>query len=237
LVPNPNWKPITYSPPVKGANWVTTDPWMGSVFGDVGGATKITDGSFGITENSQSPLTVTMRSGTTTGAVGKISAATDGIAYYFQQVPVLTDFQFSATATVTSITYNNSQVGFGLMVRDAAWMDTFDSSLISSYVACGTLKGSSPATAWSAFSRDTTAATQLTGKVVSSSSVVPTAGTVLNLSIVKSGAVYTCTYGTETPSVYTMDLNAVDSQNIYVGLFTARMCEVVFSNVSLHIAN
>ena len=129
LVPNPNWTPIVYSPPAKSTNWTTTDPWMGSVFGDVGGTTKITGGSFAITETSTAPLVVSLTSGSPTVSAGKIAAATDGIAFYFQQVPIAEDFVLSATATVTSVTFSNSQVGFGLMVRDAAWTDVSDASL------------------------------------------------------------------------------------------------------------
>ena len=124
LVVNPNWKPIAYTPPARSTVWTTTAPWQGSVFGDIGGVSKVSDGSFSIAETSASPLVVSMRSGTATAAAGKIAAATDGIAFYFQQVPIEKDFTLKATATVTSIIYNNSQVGFGLMVRDAAWTDT-----------------------------------------------------------------------------------------------------------------
>ena len=237
LVVNPNYKPIVYSPPIKSTVWVTTDPWSGSAFGDIGGTSKVGDGSYGIAETSASPLVVSVRSGTTTTPAGKISAATDGIAFYFQQVPIDKDFTLSATATVTSITYNNSQVGFGLMVRDATWTDTSDASLLSSYVAAGSLKGSNPATAWSSFIRDTSAGTQLTGTVVSSPAVVPAAASVIDLKIVKAGSVYTCTYGTEAPAVYTIDLNAIDGQFVYAGLFTARMCQVEFSNINLTITN
>jgi hypothetical protein len=238
VIPNPNYVPSTYTPPVKGALWTTTDPWIGSVFGDVGGQTKVTDPTlFGISETSASPLAVTMHSGSTTGAVGKIATATDGIAFYFQQVPLEKDFVLSATATVTFITYNNSQSGFGLMIRDAAWIDKSDASLLSSYVACGTLKGNNPASAWSSFARDMSAATPLFGTTVSSATVVPQASTVLPLTITKAGSTYTCTYGTEAPSVYTVDLNLVDSKYVYAGLFTARQCEVAFSNISLTLTN
>jgi lysophospholipase L1-like esterase len=236
LVVNPNYKPIVYSPPLKSTIWVTTDPWMGSAFGDIGGTSKVADGSFGIAETSASPLVVSMHSGTATTPAGKIAAATDGIAFYFQAVPIDKDFTLSATATVTSITYNNSQVGFGIMVRDAAWTDTSDASLISSYVAAGTLKGNAPATSWSSFIRDTSAGT-LTGTVVSSPTVVPAAASVIDLKIVKTGSVYTCTYGAEAPAVHTIDLSSIDSQFVYAGLFTARMCQVEFSNISLTITN
>jgi lysophospholipase L1-like esterase len=239
LVVNPSWHPTPYAPPARSAVWMTTDPWLGSAFGDIGGSSKVTDGSFAIAETSTSPspLVVSMRSGTTTTPAGKITAATDGIAFYFQPVPIDKDFQLSATATVTSITYNNSQVGFGLMVRDAAWTDVSDASLLSSYVAAGTLRGNAPASAWSSFMRDTSAPTQLSGAVVSSPAVVPAAGSVVDLTIVKSGSTYTCTYGTEAPAVYTIDLNAIDGDFVYAGLFTARMCQVEFSNISLTVAN
>jgi lysophospholipase L1-like esterase len=237
LVVNPNWVLVPYSPPTASSIWVTTPPWMGSVFGDVGGTSKITPSTFTIAETTTSPLTVSMASGSPTVAAGKIAAATDGIAFYFQQVPIAQDFTLSATATVTFITESNSQVGFGLMVRDAAWTDVSDASLLSSYVAAGTLKGNLPPTAWSSFERDTSASTQLTGTVVGSAAAVPQAGSVVDLSIVKSGSTYTCTYGTEAPAVYTIDLSAIDGQFVYAGLFTARQCQVEFSNISLTMTN
>jgi lysophospholipase L1-like esterase len=233
LVVNPNYVQVPYSPPAMSAIWTTTAPWMGSVFGDVGGASKISPANFTITETTTNPLAVSMASGSPTVGAGKIAAATDGIAFYFQPVPIAKDFSLSATATVTSITESNSQVGFGLMVRDAAWTDVSDPSLLSSYVAVGSLKGNLPATAWSSFTRDTSAPTQLTGTVVSSAADVPQAGSAVNLTIVKSGSTYTCTYGTEPPAVYTLDLTAVDPNFVYAGLFTARQCQVQFSNITL----
>jgi lysophospholipase L1-like esterase len=237
LVPNPSWMPIVYTPPTKGTNWTTTDPWIGSVFGDVGGMSKITGGNFAITETSTAPLVVSMSSGSPTAAAGKIAATTDGIAFYFQQVPIDKDFVLSATATVTTVTFSNSQVGFGLMVRDAAWVDVSDPSLLSSYVAAGPLKGNAPAAAWSSFVRDTSAPTQLTGTVVTSAADVPMAGSVLQLSIAKTGSTYTCTYGTEPPAVYDIDLSTIDSAYVYAGLFTARQSQIVFSNISLTVTN
>jgi hypothetical protein len=72
---------------------------------------------------------------------------------------------------------------------------------------------------------------------VSSPSVVPAAGSVIDLKIVKTGNVYTCTYGTDDPAIYTIDLNTIDTAYVYAGLFTARECEVVYSNISLTITN
>jgi hypothetical protein len=46
-----------------------------------------------------------------------------------------------------------------------------------------------------------------------------------------------CTYGTEAPKVYTIDLNAINAQYVYAGLFTARRCQVEFSNINLTLTN
>jgi hypothetical protein len=66
---------------------------------------------------------------------------------------------------------------------------------------------------------------------------VPTTGSVIDLSIAKSGSTYTCTYGTEAPTVYTIDLNAIDSDYVYPGLFTARQSQIVFPNISFTVTN
>ena len=109
--------------------------------------------------------------------------------------------------------------------------------MLSSYVAVGPLKGNAPATAWSSFIRDTSAPTQLTGTVVSAAADVPTTGAVLDLSIAKSGSTYTCTYGTEAPTLYMIDLSAIDGGYVYAGLFTARQAQISFSNISLTVTN
>ena len=116
-------------------------------------------------------------------------------------------------------------------------MDTSDASLLSSYVAAGVLKGNTPASAWSSFIRDTGAATQLAGTTISSAAAVPEAGWVLDISISKTGALYTTTFGMEAPHTYTLDLNAIDDQFVYAGLFTSRMCQVEFSNINLVVNN
>jgi hypothetical protein len=226
--------PLYASPPAatvptsKSIIWTTTDPWWGSVFGDV---TTIGTTNYDISEKTGG--VVSMRSGTGTAA-GKIAAASDGIAFYFQIVPIAKDFTFTATATVNSITAND-QVSFGIMVRDGVWIDLLSSSLTTNYVACGVRNATKGVAAMSSWQRDTSATTQLSGTAVSSTSVIPVAGTVVNLKIVKAGSAYTVTYGTEAPVTYTLDLGKSEPLNVYPGLYTARQCQVDFSNIVLTI--
>ena len=53
----------------------------------------------------------------------------------------------------------------------------------------------------------------------------------------ESGSTYTCTYGTEAPTVYTIDLTAIDGDFVYAGLFTARQAQISFSNISFTVTN
>lgn len=217
-----------------------SSPWWGSVFGDVSntGVSTMTT-YFDITQVSST--SVSMRSGTTAGATsGKISSTSDGIAFFFQIVPIGKDFTFSATATLNKIYTAHDQVSFGIMVRDGVWIDIADSSLVTNYVACGPLnmtKTAITATSgpYSSFARDTSLSTPRYGNPVSALSVVPTAGAVIPMKIVKSGSTYTVTYGSEAPFTYTVDLGKSEPTNVYVGTFTARSCQVDFSNITLTI--
>jgi lysophospholipase L1-like esterase len=238
LVVNPSYVVSTYAAPtIRSTTWTTAvDPWWGTVFGDCGGAAKIIDGvSFSIVENSSSNISI--KAGTSSTGIGKISNTCDGIAMCFQKIAYTSNWTMSATATVGSyLGSGNSQVAFGLMVRDAVWIDTFDASLASNQVTCGPLKMSNGTGAWwTSFIRDTSVGAP-TGTVVgSTTATVPTIGTVVNLKIVKSGDSYTVTYGTEAPVTYTLDLHLTDSDYVYVGPFCARQADVTFSNIVLTI--
>jgi len=235
LTVNPKYKEEGYtSPTVKSEVWKTTDPWFGSVYGDCGGAEKIGPEYYAITETKDG---VTMRSGTIDKASGKISSTSDGVAMYFQKIPADKNFTLSATAKIKNIAGNN-QVSFGLMVRDAVWIDTFDASLISSYVAAGPLKITAKDNAfYSSFNRILDPATKVSTQpfTVATKTPAPKAGDVINLKIVKKGNDYTVTYGSEDSVKYTVDLKTMDKDFVYAGLFTARQCEIDFSNIKLDI--
>lgn len=234
LTSNPLYVEVDYTAPTEMSTiWTTTDPWYGTVFGDCGGASKIGTDYYTISETAEG---VTMRSGTLDSSAGKIASSSDGLAMYFQKLDSSTDFTLSATATIQSITSNN-QVSFGLMVRDAMWIDTFDAALKSAYVTAGPLSITTDAF-YTSFTREFDVATETTNlnrEAVATNMSIPVADAVIDLTIVKSGADYTVTYGTEDPVTYTIDLAAMDSDFVYAGLYTARQCEVDFSNIQLTI--
>ena len=112
-VSNPSYVHPTYTAPTAGSTFYkTTAPYWGSVFGDVGGASKVNDTTkFGITENSDGSVTLLAN------GAGKISAkAGDGIVFYGLQIAKDKNFTFKAKATLLTTTSNN-QVSFGLMIK------------------------------------------------------------------------------------------------------------------------
>ena len=225
---NPEYVIPKYSEfnPVEDASQIftTTAPWYGTVFGDCGGDEKIADPEcFEIVEDGNK---VTMHSGSTNGSksVGKIASASDGVAFYFQKIDITKDFTLTATAKVLNVAKNN-QVAFGLMVRDDVYIDKFDNSINSDYIAVGGFKFAAPTA--SSYSRIDTAITP-------TDSAQPIAnGTVVDLSITKKGNVYTVKCGSNPEVSYTADLKNVDAANVYAGLYTARAAYVEFSNVKL----
>lgn len=208
--------PVFADAPPAGMIDITSD-WQGSVFGDVGGADKITAANFGIVENGNG--TVTLKSA---GDRGKISGSSDGIAYYYKDVPVDTDYELTATATVDAWTANN-QVAFGIMLRDEVAINVSDAVYgKSDYVAVGaldqTMKG---------YTRLNTSQ----GKVDFDNPIeAPSGNSVYDLSIKKTGNNYTLKVGNETKVI-----EGFAGSIHYAGLFTARNTTVTFSNVNLNI--
>lgn len=210
------------------AIFTTTAPWYATVFGDCGGSEKIADPEcFEIAEDNGK---VVMHSGAKDGSksVGKIASASDGIAFYFQKIDITKDFTLTATAKVLNVAKNN-QVAFGLMVRDDVYIDKFDNTIASDYVAVGGYKFASDPVMTSYSRIDTT----LTPTAASSQKIAK--DTVVDLSITKTGNVYTVKCGSDPAVEYTADLKNVDASNVYAGLFTARCAYIEFSNVNLTI--
>lgn len=237
LTVNPLYKEISYTSPTvsdMSSIWTTTAPWYGTVFGDCGGASKIGSEYYNISEVNS---VVSMRSGTLEKSAGKIASSSDGMGVYFQQIPSSDNFTLSATATIKSIA-SNDQVSFGLIVRDAIWIDKFDASLLSSYVAAGPLKiTKGDGLYYSSFNRVFNVGTEVSSQpsTTAVNMSTPVEDDVINIVVVKSGSDYTVTYGTEDPVKYNLDLTVMDNDYIYAGLYTARQCEVDFSNVTLTI--
>ncbi len=238
LAPNPKYIIPKYSgftprdKSVQASFKKIKEPWFGTAFGDCGGASKISTKRFnGIEETAAG--TVVMNSGPTDGTAssGKISSGNDGLCMYFQQIPIGKDFTLTAKAKVLYAGEHN-QVSFGLMVRDDIYIDNDDKSINSAYVACAALGLAKDEGTWSSsFERKDGALVQTKVSVEKK----PVAGTVVDLSIVKKGNVYTVKYGKEPEKTYTAALNEIDPDYVYAGLFTSRCATVEYSNVSLKI--
>ncbi|SFB87187.1 hypothetical protein [Butyrivibrio sp. YAB3001] len=74
------------------------------------------------------------------GNKGKlVPASTDGLSFYYTQIPADKNFTLTATATIDSWTFTNGQEGFGLMAADRVGVNG-DASVFwnNSYMASGT---------------------------------------------------------------------------------------------------
>src|SRR5690625_1692051 len=191
--------------------------WQGSVFGDAGGQDKITKENFEITEKEGG--SVTLKS---SDNKGKIAGSSEGIAYYFQNVPTDSNYELKATATVESWD-DNGQVGFGIMLRNNILNNENNGSFTGDYVAVGNVK--QKMTGFYKYAdEDFKHPDDL--KLADS----PQIGESYELSIQKSGSVFSVSINGKTKIIedYTGELN-------YAGLFTSRNTEVTFSNVNLDI--
>lgn len=233
LVPNPKYVIPVYTeftPAEKSGNFETTAPWYGTVFGDMGGIEKIANPD--LYEIYEENGKVIIHSGTKDGktAAGKIASGSDGLAFYFQQIPVNKDFTISAIATVMNATKNN-QVSFGLMVRDDVHIDKYDNQVKSDYVAAGCLKLAKGEGAWtSTFARLDGSLSENTV----SKQAFPTSGTKIPLSIKKAGDTYTVTFGKDS-ATFNVKLTEVDAKWVYAGLYTSRSAYIEYSDVKLEI--
>ncbi|HEY8421719.1 MAG TPA: bacterial Ig-like domain-containing protein [Thermoclostridium sp.] len=195
--------------------------WKGSVFGDVGGQGKITSENFEITENSDG--TVKLRS---SNNCGKIASSSEGIAFYYQEIPSDTDFEFTATATVESFDMNN-QVSFGIMLRDKILINESSKDPLGSYIAVGPIDVTKDPAKYT-FSRNVQGQSKQ-GDI--KSEPIPAPGNTYRLSLKKTGNIYVLTFGNEEPII--LDSFTFEGDILYAGLYTSRNTSVVFSDIQL----
>lgn len=190
--------------------------WKGSVFGDNGGQGNITSTNFEVTENENG--TVSLRSENNRG---KIASGSEGIAYYYQEIPEGANFELTAKAHVDAWTANN-QVSFGLMLRSNILENTNNGSFTGEYLAVGALdqmmKGF--------YKQDAL----VKDGFEFSNVVAPSAGQSYDLSIQKAGDLYVLKIGNETKVIenFNGDIN-------YAGLYVSRNTTVTFSDINLNI--
>lgn len=201
-----------------GGTYTTT--WYKTAMGDIGGASKVSNFS---TTYSDGVITVS-NSGNTNG---KFASTADGFGAAFMQVSKDDNFTITVTATLVSLgsSSGNSQAAFGLMLRDDMYIDTYDTTIASNYVAAGIFADGS-----TIFSRENGTLTK------GSKSITPTEGSSYTLTIKRVGQVVTVTVsdGTNTyTDTYTdFDFTAVDNDYMYICLFANRGLTVEFSNIT-----
>ena len=232
LVKNPDYNIPKYSEfvPAEDASglWQTKAPWYGTVFGDCGGAEKIMDPEiYEIIEKDGGVVEIHAGPRDGSKSAGKIASASDGLAMYFQKLPASKDFTLSAKVKILNFA-NNNQVAFGLMARDDIYIDKFDNTINSDYVAAAALKIATGGEYTSSWMRHNTKLNE----TKNAGQPAPEKGQVVDLLITKKGNVYTVKYGKDT-ATYEANLTSVDPNNIYVGLFAARCADVEFSDISL----
>ncbi|MBR4067226.1 MAG: right-handed parallel beta-helix repeat-containing protein [Clostridia bacterium] len=222
---NPDYVPADYQPPVGvSANWPAfTDGdgrvWNGTVFGDVGGESKILSGSF-TAEAEDSKLTLGVADN-----CGKISSATDGFIFYYTALPADACFTLTATATVNDL-FGNNQMSFGLMARDDLYLDTYVKETMGDYVAAGSRNQG----AVNCFGRRSG---ELVDGPDAKNAYKP--GDTVSLTLSGTADGFTLQYGDHEPVSAGFDyrLTTIDPDHIYVGFYAVRNANVTFSDIHL----
>ena len=220
LKSNPDYKEAEYSGELKQSElWKDAGVFKGSIFGDIGGAPNLIKDKFILEGNEDGSIHIAVN------GKGKISSTTDGIAMYYYKVPAGSNFVITANATVNSINKHN-QVAFGLMARDAMYIDVNDKSALGDYVAAGSIQQGTA----NCFKRKDGAL----GYGGTLENPVE-AGKTYALKIESNSDGYACTFGDNAAisGGFDFKLTSIDADYVYVGLFVARQADVTFSDIKL----
>ena len=220
LKSNPDYKEAEYSGELRQSElWKDAGVFKGSIFGDIGGDPNLIKDKFILEGNEDGSIHIAVN------GKGKISSTTDGMAMYYYKVPADSNFVITANATVNSINKHN-QVAFGLMARDAMYIDVNDKSALGDYVAAGSIQQGTA----NCFKRKD-GALGYGGKLENPVE----AGKTYALKIESNSDGYACTFGDNAAisGGFDFKLTSIDADYVYVGLFVARQADVTFSDIKL----
>lgn len=220
LKSNPDYKEAEYSGELKQSElWKDAGVFKGSIFGDIGGDPNLIKDKFILEGNEDGSIHIAVN------GKGKISSTTDGMAMYYYKVPADSNFVITANATVNGINKHN-QVAFGLMARDAMYIDVNDKSALGDYVAAGSIQQGTA----NCFKRKD-GALGYGGKLENPVE----AGKTYALKIESNSDGYACTFGDNAAisGGFDFKLTSIDADYVYVGLFVARQADVTFSDIKL----
>ena len=226
LVVNPDYVEPTYD----GGNLAQSELWAdygifkGTVFGDVGGTPSAKNQTLETDANGNMHIAVANNK-------GKIASGTDGIAMYYYRIPSDATFTLSADMTINGFDTNN-QVAFGLMVRDAMYIDVNSKEFNGDSVNAAFFKMADFAdgNGHNCYARKD-------GKLVSGGTLTGTyaIGDTVTLKLSGTADGYATTIGEEETVTGGFDfkLTNFDADYVYVGMFAARNADVTFSNIKL----
>ena len=234
LVANPNYEYSDYeAPDLEGYAPVdhfttTTEGWYGTAFGDTGGDPSGASNGYIAKETEDGVFQVGQTAGS---SKGKFSSSADGFAFLFTQVDADKNFKISVTATIIK-TASTKQMGFGLMLRDDAYLPVKDASIVSNYVTAGILCEADSCSALFLRENGTLGKGQSFG-------ALPKVGEIYTMSIERVGQSVTVTviFGDKTVSTthYDFDFVAKDNGYMYVGMFANRGTVVEFTDLQFEI--
>ena len=235
LVENKNYVPLAYN----AVDWSSYKPTQefttkttgiyGTAFGDTGGAPA----SKGFVAKEAEEGVFTVGQGTNETASGKITSKSFGFAYAFKQIAVSNNYTITAEAKVTKLlTSATKQVGFGLMIRDDCYTPVKDASITSNCICASVYNMSGSGLSFNfSFENDAYVA----GNAQTSESMYSVDSTA-KFTIVRNGQNITITTDyngkTYTNTYIDFDLQAIDFNNYYLGMFATRGTIVEFSNVT-----
>lgn len=226
LVSNPDYVEPTYDGSNLGQSklWADYGIFKGTVFGDVGGNPSTANQTLETDANGNMHIVVANNK-------GKIASGTDGIAMYYYRLPADATFTLTADMTINGFDTNN-QVAFGLMVRDAMYIDvnTKEANGDSVNAAFYRLADFAAGNGHNCYARKD-------GKLVSGGSLTGTyaIGDTVALKLSGTADGYATTIGNEETVTGGFDfkLTSYDADYVYIGMFAARNADVTFSNIKL----
>ncbi|WP_243735045.1 pectinesterase family protein [Paenibacillus turpanensis] len=225
LVSNPDYQDAPYTGELPQSSlWPDHGIWKGTVFGDVGGTPSSENQTLETDGDGNMHISVANNK-------GKIAGSSDGIAMYYYKVPANSTFTLTAKAKLNRFELND-QVSFGLMVRDAMFIDSYTKDAVGDYVAAAPLKLTKAAAGgfWNSFARKSGVLTQ------GGTAVNPiAAGDTVELRIEGTADGYMAKFGNEAAVTGGFDfkLTSIDPDYVYVGMFAARNADVTFSDIKL----
>ncbi len=226
LVSNPDYvEPVYDSNLAQSEIWADYGLFKGTVFGDVGGTPNTENQT--LEADADGNMHIAVRNNK-----GKISSASDGVAMYYIKLPADAGFTLSADMTINDYDSNN-QVAFGLMVRDAMYIDfnSKDPNGDSVNAAFSRLADMDSASAmYNSYCRKD-------GKLVYGPSLSRAYTKGETVTMVLSGTTdgYSTKIGDEesVSGGFDFKLTNYDEEYVYIGMFAARNADVTFSNIRL----